>query len=60
MEMALLYDGVKMFAETSMNTDIFPGPLDCETSVWTEGSTYRNYLEMVSSDPIFLHLIILE
>lgn len=47
MEMALLYDGVLAFAETSKHVELYPIQLDCSDSVWDKGSTYKNYLAMV-------------
>lgn len=48
MEMALLYDGVLTFAEASKEADFHPIQLDCSDTVWDEGSSYKNYLAMVS------------
>lgn len=47
MEMALLYDGVVLLAETSKNIDFFPVKLDCDDGAWVEGSSYKNYIGMV-------------
>ncbi|KAL5284003.1 GRIK3 family protein [Megaselia abdita] len=48
MEMALLYDGVMLFAETSKNIDFSPVQLNCGDSVWDKGSSYKNYLGMAT------------
>lgn len=48
--MALLYDAVIAFAETTKNMQYIPQPLDCKLeadNVQEDGSTFKNYMRSV-------------
>uniref|UniRef100_T1GVY8 Uncharacterized protein n=1 Tax=Megaselia scalaris TaxID=36166 RepID=T1GVY8_MEGSC len=56
MEMALLYDGVLLFAESCKSIEYFPIQLDCSNSVWDKGSTYKNYLALLNNTRKYIEL----
>uniref|UniRef100_A0A1I8NN53 Glutamate receptor ionotropic, kainate 2 n=1 Tax=Stomoxys calcitrans TaxID=35570 RepID=A0A1I8NN53_STOCA len=53
MEMALLYDAVIAFAETTKHIQYMPQPLDCKLdadNVQEDGSTFKNYMRSLDFD----------
>lgn len=51
MEMALTYDAIQLFAETTKHIPIKPTALNCtdrSDSVRDDGSTFKNYMRSVS------------
>jgi len=52
-EMALTYDAVQLFAETTKHINFQSIPLNCSDrsdSVRDDGSTFKNYLRSVSTE----------
>lgn len=58
--MALLYDAVIAFAETTKSIQYVPQPLDCKLdadNVQEDGSTFKNYMRSVNYNSILKILI---